>query len=171
MIGQRDRRVHLLSIGIANGFMTALREKGVAVSRAKHRGGTIIVGKSLTVAIGMALQAASPVHGRSQWWVCTNRKNAPDYTIVALLDPDHTRAERVFFLPRSEVKRFRMCIGDHNLSDLERHQCPSMEDLVERALSAAAVRDCAEALSGGNARRRVIVGRGAVRHAQRSNHR
>jgi DNA invertase Pin-like site-specific DNA recombinase len=166
---ERDRRVNRLSVGIAKDFMAAVRAKGIAASRAKHRGGTITVGKSLTVAVGMALQSASTT--RPTWWVCTNRKSAPDYTIVVRLDADHTRADRLFFLPHSEVKRHRMCIGRHNLSKLELHRCASVEELVERAISAAALKECSEALARPNSRRRAVVDREAIRHAQRPAHR
>jgi DNA invertase Pin-like site-specific DNA recombinase len=164
----RDRRVHLLSACIAQDFMSTLRDKGIAVNRAKYRGGTITVGKSLTIAVGVALHAVTAAQRKRIWNITTTRKAAPDYTIIVRLDDDYTRPEDFFFVPHSEVTRYRMHIGDHNLSKLERHHCASMEEVVERAISAAVVRDCAETLSQANARRRAVVGRDAIRKGQRS---
>jgi hypothetical protein len=69
----------------------------------------------------------------------------------------------VFFLPRSEVKRFRMCIGHHNVGKLEHYRCESMEELTERAISAAAFKESSEALARPNARRAAGTSRDAIR--------
>ena len=167
----RDRRIHLLSRHIAGNFMSALRDKDIAVQRAKHRGGTITVGKSLTVAVGVALHAVTAAKRKRLWIVTSTRKTAPDYTMIVRLDADYTCPEDFFFVPRSEVTRFRMSIGDHNLSKLERYRCMTVPEVVERAISAAAIKECSEALVRANSRRRGVIDREALRHAQRPNRR
>jgi hypothetical protein len=162
-----DRQIHLLSVGAAKDFMNGVRERGVTVCRAKHRGGTITIGKSLTVAVAVAIHKATPAQKKPAWLVGTNRTIAPDYTIVARLYPDNARVCDFFFLPRSEVKRWRIYLGDHNLSRLERYRCATLTELVERAVAAAAIKDCSEALARPNALRPAGFCRDAVRNALR----